>query len=556
MKNAFAKIILCLVAGVISVLVVNSTLAANFPCEKASSLQEKLICNDSELSKLDDELSAIYKKSLIDKLDKEQLKQQEKEWLSNERNKCKDVPCMHRAYKDRISILKKNSISVRQYSSKIVFSTYLGGKGDDRANSISVDNAGNMYIGGFTQYGNDFPTLNAIQDKQRGVYSGIVAKFSHDGKLQWATHLGGTKAFGTSNTVYNTVYGVAANGAGGLYVTGDTTSKDFPTINAIQPEAKSGGESFLAKFDENGKLVWSTYIGSYGIYVIKSFTVDNNGDIYLTGWERFKCTIAKFDKSGKFVWIKEFGGADHWTQANSIAVDVSGNIYIGGITQIGALPKQIGDIRYAKGRWINPYIAKFNSIGELLWSTKLGGGNDDDLTGVDTDRTGNVYITGNTKSKLFPTLNANQPTRPGREDAYVAKFSPDGRLLWSTYLGGTGNDRANAIAVDVTGNIHVTGYTASISFPIKNAFQEQRAGLVNAFVTTFSPEGKIIRSSYLGGSGNESALDIGFSITTDQNANVYATGSAGSLDFPLKNPYQSVSGGNKDIFVTKIEALK
>jgi hypothetical protein len=327
-------------------------------------------------------------------------------------------------------------------------------------------------------------------------------------------------------------------------------------VNAIQPEAKSAAEAFLAKFDESGKLVWSTYIGGYGIHYMRSVTADKNGDVYLTEGG-LKCYLAKFDKSGKFLWIKEFGGTTpQRIDSNSIAVDVSGHIYIVGTTSLSPLPKQIGDVQHAKGQWLNPYIAKFDRNGDLLWSTKLGGGDKDDLVGIDTDRTGNVYVTGNTKSKYFPTLNANQPKRPGGEDAFVAKFSPEGRLLWSTYLGGTGEDHVKAIAVDVIGNIHVTGCTASIRFPIKNAFQERCAGLVNAFITTFSPEGKILRSSYLGGSGNGHKLDIGFSITADQNANVYVTGYAGSSDFPLKNPYQSVSGGNNDIFVTKIEFLK
>jgi uncharacterized protein len=554
MKNALTKIILWLVVGVNSTLVASPALAASFPCEKALSLQEKLICNDSELSKLDDELAALYKKVLADELSKEQLKKQQKNWLANERNTCSDKICLHRTYKERIGVLTKHSISTRQYSSQIVFSTYLGGKGDDRANGIRVDNAGNMYIGGFTQYWDDFPTLNAIQDKRRGDYSGIVAKFSHDGKLQWATHLGGTKAYGSYPSNHTVVEGLAIDNNGGLYVAGNTSAMDFPTVNAIQPTAQSAGESFLAKFDGNGKLVWSTYIGRYVIHPIRCITVDNNGDVYIAVGG-LKCYISKFDRLGKFIWIKEFGGTTpQRIDVNSIAVDISCNIYIGGTTQLNTLPKQIGDIRYAKGRWLNPYIAKFDRNGELLWSTKFGGDDEDNLSGIDTDRVGNIYITGKTKSNQFPTLNAYQPSRLGKDDAFVAKFSPDGLPLWSTYLGGTGNDYAKAIVVDITGNIHVTGFTASISFPIRNAFQEQKAGLVNAFITTFSPEGKIIRSSYLGGSGNE--YDIGFSITADQSANVYITGYAGSTDFPLKNPHQATSGGNNDIFITKIGALK
>jgi uncharacterized protein len=551
MKNIFTKIMIWLTAGAMGVLVAASALAASFPCEKASTLQEELICNEPDLSRLDDELSAIYNKALVDTLNKDQLKKQQRQWLTNERNKCSNTQCLYQAYKDRIGILTKHLVSAKHPRSQIAFSTYLGGKGDDRANSIRVDSKGNVYIGGFTQYWDDFPTLNAIQDKRQGDYSGIVAKFSPDGTLQWATHLGGSRRYGSNPLVHNVVSGVAIDSAGGLYVAGDTSSMDFPTVTAAQPTAEGAYESFLARFDGNGKLIWSTYIGAFGVRFIRSVTADNNGAIYLAGNGGPKCVIAKFDSSGKFIWTKEFGGTCR-TEVNSIALDGSGNIVIGGTTCENALPKQIGDVRYAKGRVSNPYIAKFNRNGDVLWSTKIGGDYRDYLCGIDTDRTGNVYVTGDTRSKQFPTLDANQPTRPGRDDAFVAKFSSDGNLTWSTYLGGTGNDSSKAIAVDVAGNIHVTGHTASIRYPLKNAFQARRAGLVNAFVTTFSPEGKIVRSSYLGGGG----FDRGFSITTDQHANVYVTGFAGSSDFPLRNPYQSLSGGGNDIFVTKIEALR
>ena len=247
MKNVFTKIMIWLTAGAMGVLVVSSALAASFSCEKASSLQEKLICNDSELSRLDDELSALYKKVLADAPNKDQFKKLQKQWLTDVRNKCSNRECLNQAYKTRIGLLNKPSLSVGQYRSQIAFSTYLGGKGDDRANSIRVDSAGNVYIGGYTQYWDDFPTLNAIQDKRRGDRSGIVAKFSHDGELQWATHLGGIKS-SLQQFGFNEVYGVAVDGAGGLYVAGNTTSMDFPTINATQPTAKSGARVISCEF--------------------------------------------------------------------------------------------------------------------------------------------------------------------------------------------------------------------------------------------------------------------------------------------------------------------
>ena len=371
-------------------------------------------------------------------------------------------------------------------------------------------------------------------------------------RFWWATHLGGERSYSQSGLVHNVVKGLTLDSDGGIYVAGDTSATDYPTMNASQSEAQNINEAFLSKLDGNGKLVWSTYIGSHGLRFIRAVTADNSGSIYLAGNDDHKCVVAKFDNSGKLVWNKGFDGTTHRTEANTISLDGSGNIYIGGSTGLSELPMQKGNSLYAKGKWLNPYIAKFDPNGELLWSTKLGGADDDNIVGIDTGRSGIVYVAGNTRSNSFPTLNANQRTRPGRDDAFVAKFSSDGQLLWSTYLGATGNDSAKSIAVDRNGYIHVTGFTASIRFPTANAFQTQKVGLVNVFITTFNSMGKIVRSSYLGGDG----FDVSFSIDTDQDANVYITGYAGSQNFPLKSPHQGTFGGLKDIFVTKIGALR
>ena len=359
--------------------------------------------------------------------------------------------------------------------------------------------------------------------------------------------------------------GLALDAEGNLYVVGDTDAVDFPTLNAAQPELQGSRSSFLAKFNGAGQLIWSTYIGE--LYV-RDIATDPQGASYLAAIKmRLNkgevSVIAKYDSSGKFLWEKEFGGIEHNTDARSIAIDSKGNVYLGGDSQIDTLPKQIGDANFAKGLW-NPFVAKFDKYGELLWSTKLGSEDRDSLAGIDVDQAGSVYITGDTKSKKFPILNAAQINHPGRDDVFVAKFSIAGELLWSTYLGATGDDKASAITVDVNGYVHVTGSTASIRFPTKRSFQRRKTGLINAFVTTYSPGGKIVRSSYLGGSENTSETgtlfgvnsDVGVSITTDAEANVYTTGFTASSDFPLKKPYQAVAGGLYDIFVTKIDALK
>lgn len=557
------QIALIILVGLIS----HTVHAVSFDCADAQSKVEHLICDNPTLSRLDNELSDAYESALDIDENNDLLRREQKDWLANKRNSCGEAPCLERTYNDRIQTLTALAHATSQPRSQIIFSTYLGGKGDDRANKIRVDRAGNTYIGGSTEAWDDFPVLNAIQNKRKGSKGGIVAKFSREGSLLWATHLGGARSnFQYSNyEAYNLVTGVALDAESNLYVVGDTDAVDFPTLNAAQPELRGSRSSFLAKFNGTGQLIWSTYIGE--LY-IRDIATDHDGAAYLAAIKMRPnkggvSVIAKYDSTGKYLWEKEFGGIEHNTDARSIAIDGMGNVYIGGDAQIDTLPNQIGDANYAKGYW-NPFVAKFGKDGELLWSTKLGGEDRDSLAGIDTDQSGNVYVTGNTKSKEYPTLNAAQSIRPGKEDAFVAKFSPAGKLLWSTYLGSTGNDSASAIVVDVNGYIHVTGSTASTSFPTKRSFQRRKAGLINAFVTTYSSDGKIVRSSYLGGSGNTGKTgtlfgvnsDIGFSITADHDANVYVTGFAASSDFPLKNPYQAVSGGLYDIFVTNISALK
>ena len=271
----------------------------------------------------------------------------------------------------------------------------------------------------------------------------------------------------------------------------------------------------------------------------------------MTGLADVKCGVAKFDSAGKLIWSKTFGGDGQITDGKSIATDVAGNVFVGGDTHVDHLPMQTEEQRYASFPKNNPYVAKFDMNGELLWSVKLGSPDEDELVGIDVDRTGNVYITGVTKSNQFPTLNASQPARSGNDDAFVAKFNSDGRLLWSTYLGGRGKDVVHAIAVDANGYIHITGNTASIRYPTKRPFQSKQGGGVDSFVTTFSPDGEIVHSSYLGGNG----LDMGFSISADQDSNVYVTGTTSSTDFPLVKPYQRTYGGFSDIFVTKISPM-
>ena len=551
------KRIALVLSGILFVPVAQSV---SFDCVKAQSTVEHAICDNHTLSKLDDELSDLYSKAQDIDENNELLLNEQVGWIVHDRNICKDTACLEHAYKDRINVLSQYIQLPHQPRSLLVFSTYLGGRSDDRATKIRVDSAGNSYIGGFTEAWDDFPVLNASQPKRGGRKDGIVAKFSSSGSLLWATHLGGAKSnFKYSNfEAYTEVTGLALDTTGNIYVAGDTDALDFPIVQAAQSVLQGTRSSFLVKYSGEGHIIWSTYINE--LYV-RDIATDSNGAVYLAAF-KFRpnkggiAVITKYDGHGKPIWEREFGGAEHNTDVWHIALDSDGNIYLGGDAQIDSLPNPRAAPQYAKGQAWNPFIAKFDTKGELLWSTVIGGEKKDHLSGIGVDNKGAVYAVGSTKSSSYPTLNAAQPNRPGKEDAFVAKFSTDGKLLWSTYLGSTGNDSALAVAVDPKGYVHVTGYTASTNFPTKRSFQRRKTGLINAFITTYSTDGKLVRSSYLGGNASEFHPDMGRSVATDGDANVYIAGSTGSEDFPVKNPYQSTAGGLDDMFVTKIEALK
>lgn len=537
-------------------LFVSVAQSVSFDCVKAQSTVEHAICDNPTLSKFDDELSDHYSKAQDIDEDNGLLQSEQVSWLVHDRNICKDTACLEHAYKNRINVLSKYIDSPHQPRSLLVFSTYLGGRSNDRATRIRVDASGNSYIGGSTEYWDDFPILNATQPKRGGHKGGIVAKFSSSGLLLWATHLGGAKSnFKYSNFESSTdITGLALDATGNIYVAGDTDAIDFPISHAAQSAMQGSRSSFLVKYSGDGHIILSTYINE--LYV-RDIATDRNGAVYLAAFKSRPnkggiAVISKYDGIGKLVWEREFGGAEHNTDVGHIALDSDGNIYLGGDVQIDSLPNPKAVPQYAKDLAWNSFIAKFDAKGEPLWSTIIGGEKKDWLSGIGVDSKNNIYAVGTTTSSEFPTLKAVQPSRPGREDGFVAKFSTDGKLLWSTYLGSTGNDSALSVAVDPKGYVHVTGYTASTNFPTKRSFQRRKAGLVNAFITTYSADGKLVRSSYLGGN----RLDIGRSIAIDGDANVYIAGSTGSEDFPTINPYQSTVGEPDDMFVTKIEALK
>jgi hypothetical protein len=245
-------------------------------------------------------------------------------------------------------------------------------------------------------------------------------------------------------------------------------------------------------------------------------------------------------------------GGRSYEESLAIAVDVAGNAYVTGYTFSVDFPS-VSAVQANLGGRSDAFVTKLNADGSaVLYSTYLGGSDADFGDGIAVDSSGNVYVCGYTYSTDFPTANAFQSNNAGSDDGFVTKINADGNsLVYSTYLGGTDADSINAIAVDSTGRVYVTGLTQSGDFPTLKAIQSNYGGIGDAFVTVFKLDGSaLVYSTYLGGRD----LEAGMGIAVDSRGDAFVTGKTYSTDFPTKNAFQPNNSGESDAFVTKINA--
>ncbi len=237
--------------------------------------------------------------------------------------------------------------------------------------------------------------------------------------------------------------------------------------------------------------------------------------------------------------------------ADVVAVDPTGNTYLGCHSNSVSL---LGDDKhpYTLSGGMDAFVVKLNNKGkEVNYLTHLGGSKWDAVQGIVSDSIGNIYAVGTTYSSDFPIhSNGFQPKFGGKSDAFVVKLNPEGKVIWSTFLGGSKDEDGRGITIDQDGKIHIVGRTASSDFPTANgALQSKSAGGIDVFVVTFDSNGKMLRSTYLGGSGD----DIGYAIKLDNAGQLYIAGTTNSSNLPLKNAIQDKNKGEDDAFLAIID---
>ena len=457
----------------------------------------------------------------------------------------------------------------------VSYATYYGGASDDRLWSVELDGDGNLFVVGGTS-GTDLPGISpdAFQPTSNGgvlvflFNEAYLLKLSSDGQtILYATYFGGSGA--------DEFFRLDIDSDGNAIVCGYTESTDLPVLSAHQPTSGGGRDAFLAKFDNDGSLLFSTYLGGSAKELAYDVGVDASGDIVVVGETRSSdlpvaaalfptkispplaadAFIAKYTASGTAVYATYFGGPKG-VLIYAVDVDDAGSAYVTGLA--------VGD--GAGFPLVNPapspnlgggqvtFASKINSDGSaIVYSSLLGGSGSDAGLGVAVDAAGNAYFAGQTDSADFPVQNALQPTIGGGFDAYVVKLAPNGDLLYSTFFGGSSNEGAflTDVQIDSAGRPWISSSSNSTDLTLVDPVQPASAGLYDSLLFRLDAAGAVVEfATLLGGSASERWSEI--ALTPD--GSVYLGCSTESTDFPVENAIQPVfGGGSYEVAITKLE---
>jgi hypothetical protein len=373
-----------------------------------------------------------------------------------------------------------------------------------------------------------------------------------DPDLTWYTFLGGSGS--------DIGYGIAVDGSGNVYVTGISLATWGSPIRAYT----YGIDTFVAKLDPNGALLWNTFLGGNYDDNGRTIAVDKDGNVYVAGTDRgiwgspvrdytpsanghYEAFAVKLDSSGVLQWSTFLGGNGD-DGGSAIVIDENGNIYVVGYSDAawGCLPISCTVRAYTNVLdAYDAFVAKLDSNGVLQWNTFLGGTGSDSGSDIGMDADGNIYVGG------YSTATWGAPIRAFiHDDSFVAKLDSDGALQWNTFLGGSDTDSGSAIALDGVGNIYVAGTSyATWGIPLRAYNNGTSTPNTNrdAFVAKLNSSGVLQWNTFLGGSG----ADWGTDIIMNSSGNAYVTGYSSAT---WGAPVAVFKGGYSDAFIVKLNS--
>lgn len=475
-----------------------------------------------------------------------------------------------------------------EYSCRPAFSTYLGGSRVENLRDITTDSQGNVYVTGGTA-SPDFPTTEGAYDRtfatggsslgSGGPMDIFVTKYSPTGVMLWSTYVGGPN--------YDRAYAIEVDDEGYVYI-GGRAGDDFPTTAGVVQESFAGDTSpnglygkqdgFIAKLSPDGsQLLWATYFGAPDMGFFRDIDIDSEGNVYgiftragagnphitpgahqpEVGGKSDVVVLKLAPDASRVIWATYFGGSGDDGGGPSIRVGPEGSVFVVGSTDSRDLPITSGayDSTYAGGQ-TDFFVLRYSSEGVLTYATYLGGSGNDGLEthNLAVDSEGHAYVVGFTTSDDIPVtpgvVGRNHPGgAPGNVSLY--KLSPDGSaLLACTYIGGTGGDNAQGIAIDGAGNVVIGGSTLSPDFPVTpHAYQTEWTGTEDIFGMKLTGDlTRILCSTLLAGS----AFDDGRTAWVDPDGTMYVAGHSESNDFPTVRAHQTTRAGDDDGVITKL----
>lgn len=452
---------------------------------------------------------------------------------------------------------------------ELTFASPLGGLNADRARAVAVDASGFIYVAGATASPDFITTLGAYSRTLAASNDVWVAKFNPNGSGPiYSTFIGGT---GDDQAL-----ALAVDAAGAVYLTGVTQSADFPTVNAVQATPGGAGDAFALKLNPAGSaLAYSTYLGGSATDAGTAVRVNVAGEAYLAGDTRSANLITatgglttgvqpsyggglsdafvmRLNAAGNAVLGQTFLGRNALDSATTLALDAAGAVWVAGVTTATNFLTTTGAVQMSYGGGGSDAFATKLTAGltQTLASTYLGGSGAETARALAVSASGQVYVAGVTNSPDFPVVSAAFATPRGAQDGFVTQINLSGTVtLYSTYLGGSGNDDVSALALDAANHAYVVGQTNSADFPQVNGLQTALRGEADAFAVRLAPAGNALRyATLLGGAASEAAY--GVALAADNTA--WVVGETESHDFPRRNPVQPGLVGGADAFMAAL----
>jgi len=467
---------------------------------------------------------------------------------------------------------------------------FNGGSAWGGIGGMTADHAGNLYLIGTTG-SIDFPTLNAFEPKLPVWYtqktSAFLMKLNAGGGVVFSTYFSGSSQ--------DTGDAVAVDSSGAIYFAGTTTSDDLPTTpGAYQPRRNGLTDLYLGKFDSSGSsLAYLTYLGgSNNEERAGGLSVDQSGNVYIaatTNSDDFPVVnapphtppapgsflpsggvvAARLNPAGTGLLYSTYVSAVNWGLVTGAGIDANNNLYVSGFlgprSILSPTPGALQTIRLNSD--LDGFVIKLDPSGVVQYATYLGGSAGDQTSAMAVDAAGYAYVVGLGYSPDFPLQNAYQSSCRSVNAlctaAYIAKINPSGTgLVYSTFLGGLNNwlgtgssygggDIPNAVAVDSQGNAFVVGLASDPQFPVMNPLQAQcvpdSTGKCSwdAFISQFDPAGSLMFSTYLGGSG----IDSAGAVAVDNNGNIFVAGETNSSNFPILHSTSTYRSGGTNFLL-------